>query len=190
MIYEEILQSEAWRALPNFARSLYTAIAAQYRGSNNGNLDFTVSKARTYGISNKHLAAGIPLLEHVGLIEKTRQGHLAGGKKLCSLYALSCWPVEASETYDHPLKLQRPASNGWARWVKPPNWAQIVRAAKRRAAGRNFQTPYAGNALYPHAGNGKGHFRPSLEEQHGATATPHAQDTGHASELPDSARGE
>jgi len=155
MVYDEILQSEAWRALPAFAQSLYTAIAAQFRGANNGNLDFPASKARLYGISHKEVSAGISLLDQVGLIHKTRQGRLAGGRKLCSLYALTCWPIEASDKYDQPLVVQHPASNAWARWVRPPDWLQVVRTAKRKSAGRKFQTPHGGNGSIPHAGNGE-----------------------------------
>jgi hypothetical protein len=175
LVYDEIMQSEAWRALPAFAQSLYTAIAAQFRGANNGDLDFPASKARLYGVSHKNLAAGIPLLEEVGLIVKTRQGRLDGGRKLCSLYALTCWPVEASDKYDQPLVIQRPASNVWARWTPTPEWSQTVRTAKRKAAGRKFQTPHGGKESHPHVGNGRDAPHSSRAERWHSHSDPHVR---------------
>ena len=47
LFYDELIQSEAWRALPHFARSVFAGIAAQFGGANNGDLDFPVSKAKS-----------------------------------------------------------------------------------------------------------------------------------------------
>jgi hypothetical protein len=173
MVYDEVMRSQAWHAVPHFAKVLYLGIAAQFRGANNGDMDFPASKARLYDISQKELAAGIPLLEQAGLIERTRQGRLAGGKKLCSLYALTCWPIAASDKYDLPLVVQRPASNAWARWAPPPEWSQVVRAAKHKAAGRKFQTPHGGNGSHPHVGNGEDASHSSRAEHYGADSDPH-----------------
>jgi hypothetical protein len=155
---------------------------AQFRGGNNGDLDLTVGKARLYAISHKELAAGIPLLEQVGLIERTRQGRLAVGKKLCSLYALTCWPTDPSDKYDQPLILQRRASEAWAKWSRPPDWGQVVRLAKRKAAGRKIQTPHGkiqtphgGNGSHPHVGNGNdAHHSPRAERLLG-NSVPHVR---------------
>jgi hypothetical protein len=173
MVSDEIMRSDAWHALPHFAKSVYIGIAGQFRGGNNGDLDFPVSKAGLYGISHKELAAGIPLLEYAGLIERTRLGRLAGGKKLCSLYALTCWPIEASEKHDQPTIVQRPASNAWAKWTRPPEWSQIVRRAKHRAAGRKIQTPHGGNGSHPHVGNGKNDYQSSRAERLPSDSDPH-----------------
>lgn len=177
IVYDEVMLSPAWHAVPHFAKAVYLGIAAQFRGGNNGDLDFPVSKARLYDISNKELAAGIPLLEQVGLIERTRVGRLAGGRKLCSLYALTCWPVEPSEKYDVPHVLQRPASNAWARWTRPPEWSQVVLTAKRKAAGRKFQTPHGGNGLLPHVGNGGDNTHSSRAERWPLSSGPHVRDS-------------
>lgn len=176
LLLDELLQSEAWRELPHFARSVLVGIAAQYRGANNGDLDFPTSKAKLYGLSHKELAAAIPLLEMAGLILKTRQGRLAGGKKLCTLYALTCWQIDPSDKYDQPLVLPRPAPNDWARWKAPPDWARIVQNAKRRAAGRKFQTPHGGNGSVPHAGNGEQDFQSSRAERQSGFSGPHVRD--------------
>lgn len=175
LLYDDLMQSESWRALPHFARGVFAGIAAQYRSANNGDLDFPASKAARYGISHKELVAAVPLLEHVGLIVKTRQGQLAGGKKLCTLYALTCWPIDPSEKYDQPINLQQPASNAWARWTRPADWARIVRDAKRRAAGRKFQTPHGGNGSLPHVGNGSEAYRSSRAERGRVRSAPHVR---------------
>jgi len=177
LLYDDVLQSEAYRGQPHFARSVFAGIAAQYRSGNNGDLDFPASKAARYGISHKELVAAVPLLEHVGLIIKTRQGQLAGGKKLCTLYALTCWPIDPSEKYDQPVSLQRPASNAWARWTRPADWARIVRDAKRRAAGRKFQTPHGGNGSLPHVGNGSEPHCSSRAERGRVRSVPHVGDS-------------
>ena len=177
LLYDDLMQSDAWRALPHFARSVFAGIGAQYRGNNNGDLDFPVSKAKEYGISHKELAAAIPLLEQTGLIERTRIGKLLAGKKLCSLYALTCWQTDASEKYDQPIVLPRPASNAWARWKQPEDWSRFVRIAKQRAAGRKFQTPHGGNGSLPHVGNGEDHSHSSRAERRRVAAGPHVRDS-------------
>lgn len=175
LLYDDVMQSEAWGSLPHFARSIFAGIAAQYRSGNNGNLDFPASKAARYGISHKELAAAIPLLEMTGFIVKTRQGRLEGGRKLCTLYALACWPLDPCDKYDQPVSLQQPASNAWARWQRPADWARIVRDAKRRAAGRKFQTPHGGNGSLPHVGNGSEPYRSSRAERRPTDSAPHVR---------------
>jgi hypothetical protein len=114
----EVLTSEACTSLPNHGVRLLLAIAAQYRGNNNGDLAMTWSIGKTFGIdSKKQLVAGIAMLLERELIQKTRQG----GKKPLGpcLYAIT-WQaiddlrgkIESGPTYI--------ASNAWAHWTSAP----------------------------------------------------------------------
>jgi hypothetical protein len=178
MLYDDMLQSDAYCALPHFARSVLAAIAAQYRGTNNGDLDFPDRKAKRYGIDNKERSASRFLLEIVGLIEITRQGRRVGGKGVCSLYALTCWPIDPSNKYDVPTVLQRPAPNTWARWKRPMDWDEIVLRIRRRAQGRET-IPFSARAerLGPHVGAENGHVQSAREEQKRSNFDPHDEDT-------------
>jgi hypothetical protein len=115
MIPVEVLTSEAYRTLPNWAVPVLVAFAAQYRGNNNGDLALSWSMARLFGIDSKwQLTASIAMLLERGLIQKTRQG----GKKPLGpcLYALTWQPIndlkgkiESGETFL--------ATNAWAKWT-------------------------------------------------------------------------
>lgn len=182
MLHDDMLQSEAYRALPHFARTVLTGIAAQYRGMNNGDLDFPSRKAVLYGIDHKELSAARFLLEKVGLIEVTRQGRVEGGKGICTLFALTSWPVDPSQKYDVPTVLARPASNAWVKWKPSDDWAQVVRKVSRRAQGRktdplsareerkrSFFTPHDGDAFLE---SGRG----VRQVEHMVTDYPHMSD--------------
>jgi len=112
---DEVLTSPAYTTLPHYAMCLLFAIAAQFRGNNNGDLAMTWAIARRYGInSHKHLVKGLTLLLERGLIQKTRQG----GKKPLGpcLYAVTWRPIndlkgkiESGETFK--------PTNAWAQWL-------------------------------------------------------------------------
>lgn len=150
MLFDDVLRSEAFKSLPHPARSVFTAIAAQCHGYNNGDLSLTATTAAMeYGITRKDLAASIPVLEAAGLINVMRRGHISNGRGVCSLYALTCWPIVPSEKYDVPVKVQQPAPNTWANWIRPDKWKDFVRQVKRRAAGRKQPIPHGGNGPVP-----------------------------------------
>jgi hypothetical protein len=114
----EVLTSDACRTLPAYAVRVLLAIAAQYRGRNNGDLALTYATARPFGVvSKKQLVASLAALLDRGLIQKTRQG----GKKPLgpSLYAISWQCVD-----DLMGKIESGAttapSNLWAQWSDPP----------------------------------------------------------------------
>ena len=178
MLYDDMLQSDAYRALPHFARSVLAGIAAQYRGANNGELDFPSSKAKLYGIDQKELSAARFLLEMVGLIEVTRQGRRIGGKGICSLFAFTCWPIDPSNKYDVPAVLQRPAPNTWATWKPPQDWNRIVQRIWRRAQGRKTNAFSAREDQdVPHVGNENGAHQSAREERQRSNFNPHGEDT-------------
>lgn len=121
-IPDEVLKSDAQKNLPNYAVRVLVAIAAQFRGNNNGDLAMTWAIARTYGIdSKKQLNASLVMLLEHGLIEKTRQG----GKKPLGpcLYAVTWQPIN-----DLRGKIEKgattTASNAWATWSPAPQGDQ------------------------------------------------------------------
>jgi hypothetical protein len=130
----EVLTSEAFITLVAYAVRLLLAIAAQYRGNNNGDLAMTRAIARQYGIySQGQLVLGLAtLLEH-GLIEKTRQG----GRKPMGpcLYAITWQPID-----DLKGKIESgpttTASNAWAKWAAAAQGAvsKINHRVRRRTA--------------------------------------------------------
>jgi hypothetical protein len=110
----EVLTSAACCALRNYAFRVLIAIAAQYRGNNNGDLAMTRATARSFGVSSQeHLVKSLARLLECGLIQKTRQG----GKKPLgpSLYAVTWQPID-----DLRGKIESGATtaptNAWARW--------------------------------------------------------------------------
>jgi hypothetical protein len=110
----EVLTSDACRTLPNYAVRVLLAIAAQYRGRNNGDLAMTRATARTFGVlCQKNLVRSLSALQERGLIERTRQG----GKKPLgpTLYAVTWQPID-----DLGGKIESGAttspSNAWATW--------------------------------------------------------------------------
>jgi hypothetical protein len=147
----EVLTSEAFISLLAYAVRLLLAIAAQYRGNNNGDLAMTRAIARTFGInSHWQLERGLAtLLEH-GLIEKTRQG----GKKPLGpcLYAVTWQPIDdlKGKIESGPTPC---ASNAWAKWTAAPkadedkiNHQPLRRATSAPSAGQRtpISAPSAG----------------------------------------------
>lgn len=119
MIPVEVMASAAMLSLPNFARWVLMAIAAQYRGNNNGDLALTWKIARAFGIGSKeHLVQALAFLLERGLIVKTRQG----GKRPLgpTLYAITWKPIDDITDKSGNRKIDiGPTvvpSNEWARW--------------------------------------------------------------------------
>lgn len=114
----EVLVSEACKTLSNFAIRVLLAIAAQFRGNNNGDLAMTWSIAQNFGIRSKEqLTLSIAVLLERGLIEKTRQG----GKKPLGpcLYAISWQPINDLGGKIESGPTMTP-SNAWAKWISTP----------------------------------------------------------------------
>ena len=83
-----LLNSPAYIALDWTARALFTDIRSKVRGSNNGNINATLSELRHRGWrSPATLAKALRQLEAVGLIAKTRKTvGVKVGSKVCNLY--------------------------------------------------------------------------------------------------------
>lgn len=108
----DVLNSAAYVDLRPHAVKLLLDVAAQFRGSNNGDLSAAWGIMRTRGWrSHDTLGRACIELQDHGLIVKTRQG----GRGRCSLYALTWKPID-----DCKGKLDvtptRVASNDWKEW--------------------------------------------------------------------------
>lgn len=147
----EVLESEAYRALPDSAARVLFALAGQFYGVNNGTLALPWSTAPTLGIKTQaKLYGGLRVLEAADLIVCTRRGMLVGGKKLASLYALTWWPINGppeSIVYDFGTVVSTIPSNAWAGWKQPANWGEIVHTITARARGQlERPSPFAARA--------------------------------------------
>lgn len=97
-----LLNSPAYIALDWSARALFTDMRSKVRGSNNGNINATLSELRHRGWrSPATLAKALRQLEAVGLIAKTRKTiGVKAGSKVCNLYRftdLDCFEVPKLE---------------------------------------------------------------------------------------------
>ena len=126
-IYWAILDSPAWRALTHADVCVYVALRRKLGRTNNGNISATLAEMKNAGISSSStLTAALHRLEALGFIEKTRQGGIANGGKLCSLYRFT-----DEDTWEFPkLAIKAgPATNEWKRFNN---------LAEARAAARPF----------------------------------------------------
>jgi hypothetical protein len=110
-----VLTHAAFTTLPvGFQRVLWL-LAAEFNGYNNGNLALTRKQALEYGLNNeRHRSHGLRELERRGLIEKTRQGLLATGARVPTLWALAWHPTHYLE--GRLLEVPRRATRGWEQW--------------------------------------------------------------------------
>ena len=113
----EVLTSDAVRTLPNYALRVLLAMAAQFRGNNNGDLAMTRAIARPFGVtSQEHLVKSLALLLERRLIDKTRQG----GKKPLgpTLYCVTWQPIN-DLCGKIALGPNLTPTNAWAVWKAP-----------------------------------------------------------------------
>jgi hypothetical protein len=126
-LYWELVDSVAWRALSWAERGLYLAMRRKLLGSNNGNIEATLATLRHAGItSSATLAKGLRALMTAGFIDKTRQGGVAYGAKVCSLYRFT---DESMADFPKLGLKARPATNEWRSFARIAE----VRAAIRQA---------------------------------------------------------
>ena len=161
LLPREVLESEAYRALPPPAVVVLLALAVQYYGTRNGSLALTWADAPALGVrSQAQLYGCLRILEAADLIHCTRRGLLRGGRQLPNLWALSWRPIDeaaAGVTYDTGTSISPTPTNAWARWKKPADWDEIVRTIRRRAKGtlKIADSPRGETATHP-VGSGKG----------------------------------
>jgi predicted transcriptional regulator len=129
-LYWSILDSPAWRTLTHADVRVYLALRRKLGRTNNGDINATLAEMKHAGISSSStLSAALHRLEALGFIEKTRQGGIAHGGKLCSLYRFTDEP-----TYDIAKAGVRagPASNEWQRFQNMAEARAAVRIFSRK----------------------------------------------------------
>lgn len=113
-LYWEIVDSNAWRALSHADIRIYLALRRKLKGLNNGNINATLKELKHAGItSSSTLSIALQRLEILGFIAKTRQGGIAQGGKLCSLFRFT-----DVETFEFPklcIKAMK-ATNEWKKF--------------------------------------------------------------------------
>lgn len=133
-IYWGIVDSPAWRVLSHADVRVYLAMRRKLRSTNNGDINATLVEMRHSGISSSStLSMALRHLEVLGFIAKTRQGGIAFGGKLCSLYRFTDQP-----TYEMPklgLSAVR-ATSDWQRFT-------TIAAARAEVAKTTPQKKYA-----------------------------------------------
>jgi len=104
---------------------VYLALRRKLGRTNNGDINATLAEMKHAGISSSStLSAALHRLEALGFIEKTRQGGIAHGGKLCSLYRFT-----DEATLDIPKAGVRAgsATNEWERFKNIAEARQAVR---------------------------------------------------------------
>lgn len=132
-LYWDMLDSMAWRALSWVEQGLYIAMRRKLKGTNNGNIEATLATLKHAGITSPAtLSKGLKSLQAVGFIAKTRQGGIAYGSKVCSLYRFT-----DEQTFEHPkLGVEAcKATNDWQRFKTLSEARSAIKAAQTRPAG-------------------------------------------------------
>lgn len=120
MIPLSVLLSAEFHTIRGEAVRLLIAIAAQYRGMNNGNLCATLSVLKRYGFkSSDTVTRCLKALLDTGLIIRTRDGFFDGGRSQCALYALAWQKIDScpgknltvKPTLVPPRRFSPPAKN-------------------------------------------------------------------------------
>lgn len=126
-LYWTILDSPAWRTLTHADVRVYLALRRKLGRTNNGDINATLAEMKHAGISSSStLSTALHRLEALGFIEKTRQGGIAHGGKLCSLYRFTDEP-----TYEI-------AKAGVRAGAATNEWERFKNMAEARAAVRLF----------------------------------------------------
>ncbi|WP_192901776.1 hypothetical protein [Pigmentiphaga sp. H8] len=137
-IYWELIDSHAWRALAHSSQALYLLLRRKLQATNNGNISATLGDLRHYGwTASATLAKALRELQAAGFISVTRQGGIAWGKQVCSLYRFTDEPV-----FEQPaIGIQKMgATNEWRRFEKLVEASQAIEnahEAARAQAGKN-----------------------------------------------------
>lgn len=146
-VYWSILDSPAWRTLTHADVRVYLALRRKLGRTNNGDINATLAEMKHAGISSSStLSAALHRLEALGFIEKTRQGGIAHGGKLCSLYRFTDEP-----TLDIAKAGVRagPATNEWQRFKNMPEARAAVRLFTRQNTSKVRSSNRSGAAIEP-----------------------------------------
>jgi hypothetical protein len=132
-LYWKLLDTAAYLALSWPARALYVDLRRKLMGTNNGNIDATLTTLKHRGWkSSATLHYALKELIGVGLIAQTRQGGIAYLSKQCSLYRFTdCAVLEQPKIGVAAMK----APNDYLRFGKLSETKAIVREARLKRGG-------------------------------------------------------
>jgi hypothetical protein len=133
MLPLSVMMSTAFKTLPVGYQRVLWLMAAQYDGSNNGDLALTRKQAAHFGLKNERdRSLGLRELERRGLIEKTRQGGIASGVKFPTLWAVTWKAIQHAD--GKKLDVVRLAPATWNQFndSQPASSPTANRLARRR----------------------------------------------------------
>ena len=126
-LYWALIDSIAWRSVGFSSQAVYIAMRRRLQSTNNGNLSAALSDMKHHGISAPStLAKALRELQTVGLIAVTRQGGIAFGRQVCSLYRFTDEAV-----FEH-TKLgvkAGPPTDEWKRFTKLAEAKAVIKQA-------------------------------------------------------------
>ncbi|EKX94661.1 hypothetical protein HMPREF9996_01760 [Aggregatibacter actinomycetemcomitans Y4] len=106
----DVINSPSFLGLSNSAKVAFLHLLAKYNRKNNGDLSAPQSRSKQeFNLSAPSLRTGLKELEQNGFIETTRQG----GKNQCSLYALTCFPLNDVNKAGIFIKATERPSDKW-----------------------------------------------------------------------------
>lgn len=86
----DVINSPEYLALSLSAKSVFIHLLAKYNRINNGDISAPQNRAKEeFNLSSRGLKKALEELINANFIEVTRQG----GKNQCSLYAITCYPL-------------------------------------------------------------------------------------------------
>ena len=134
MIPIRVMICSAYKTLPAGFQRVLWILAAQYDGTNNGDLSLTRKMGRHFGLNNERCRSrGLRELDERGLIQKTLQGGLSyGGQKCPTLWALTWRPIDYFD--GRKLEAVRLPAESWRNWAGN---TQIACATTRKTRARN-----------------------------------------------------
>ncbi len=109
-LYRFMAQSPQFLLLSAAATKVFVILLSRFNGKNNGDLNIARSEMLNIGLGANGIVFrnAIEELVNKGFLIITRPGKFSTG---CSLYALTCEPIDASPKHDFPQ--QRTPSNLW-----------------------------------------------------------------------------
>ena len=126
-LYWALIDSIAWRSVGYSSQAVYIAMRRRLQSTNNGNISAALGDMKHYGISaSATLSKALRELQTVGLIAVTRQGGIAYGRQVCSLYRFTDEAV-----FEHPkLGVKAgPPTDEWKRFTKLAEAKAVIKQA-------------------------------------------------------------
>lgn len=135
-----MLQSPAWRALPDKARRLLSRLEVEHlvhKGGKNGQLACTYEELIAAGISRKLIRLAIEQAEQLGFLECQHGKSASSAAKFPNRYRL---------TYVKSFKGETPETNEWAQIASPSAARMAVKRAKAIVEAERLKTGRAKKA--------------------------------------------